>query len=162
MSAADADRRLRAVEAFNTAYARVLDDGDLTVWPNFFTEEARYVVTARENWDRGLPAGLIYCEGRAMMADRAFAILNTAMYAPRYLRHFITNTWVGTQADGGAFEAGANYLLTQVLVDEPNARVHQVGRYIDVFVESEAGLQLCSRHCVYDDALIDNALILPV
>ena len=162
MSTAGTDRRLRVVEVFNIAYARVLDDGDLADWPGFFTADARYVVTARENWERGLPAGLIYCEGRAMMADRAFAILNTAMYAPRYLRHFITNTWVGAEADDGAFEAGANYLLTQVLVDEPHARVHQVGRYIDSFIESDAGLRLRSRHCVYDDALIDNALILPV
>ncbi len=161
LDAGERARRRLAVEDFNTAYARVLDDGDLNQWPDFFTEDAFYVVTARENYERNLPAGLVYCEGRGMMADRAFALLNTAMYAPRYLRHFTTNAWVGDDVDGG-FEAGANYLLTQVLVDEPNARVHQVGCYIDRFVETGAGLLLSQRHCVYDDALIDNALILPV
>ncbi len=59
-------------------------------------------------------------------------------------------------------EAGANYLLTQVLVDEPTATIHQVGRYIDRFVESDGGLLLEKRICVYDDALIDNALVLRV
>ncbi len=96
-----------------------------------------------------------------MMKDRAFALLNTTMYAPRYLRHFLTNVWAD-HAEAVEFDAGANYLLTQVLVDEPTATIHQVGRYIDRFVESDGGLLLEKRICVYDDALIDNALVLPV
>ncbi len=161
MSERPGERRLSAVERFNVDYARVLDEGELGAWPAFFTEDALYVVTARENFDADLPVGLIYCEGRAMLKDRAFALLNTTMFAPRYLRHFVTNVWVG-QGEAAEFEAGANYLLTRVLVDEPTATIHQVGRYIDRFVESDGGLLLAKRICVYDDALIDNALVLPV
>ena len=56
-----------------------------------FTEDAFYLVTSRENADRDLPVGLIYCEGQGMIRDRAFALEKTAMFAPRYLRHIIGN-----------------------------------------------------------------------
>lgn len=159
--AATLERLRREVVRFNGAYGRVLDDGALQHWPLFFADDAVYVITARENYDQNLPVGLVYCEGRAMMEDRVFALQNTAMYAPRYLRHFITDIWVNAPVDG-VFNAGANYMVTQVLMDEPAATVHQVGRYIDRFREVEGGLLLCERLCVYDNALIDTALVMPV
>ncbi|MFP5512829.1 MAG: aromatic-ring-hydroxylating dioxygenase subunit beta, partial [Alphaproteobacteria bacterium] len=78
---------LRAeIDDFNAAYAGALDDGRLQDWPGFFTDDAFYLITSRENHDAGLPVGLVYCEGAGMIRDRAFAIGKTAMFAPRYLR----------------------------------------------------------------------------
>jgi anthranilate 1,2-dioxygenase small subunit len=152
---------VRAVEAFNVAYCRVLDAGRLHEWPEFFTEDALYVVSARENFDANLPVGLVYCEGRGMMKDRALTILETAMFAPRYLRHFVTNVYAET-VEGGEIVAGANYLLTQVLMDEPSATIHQVGAYFDRFVLGPDGLKLKERRCIYDNLLLDNSLVYPV
>ena len=62
------------IEEFNARYCHALDDGNLQNWPDFFTEDGFYSITARENFDANLPVGLVYCEGRGMMKDRAFAI----------------------------------------------------------------------------------------
>ena len=79
------------IDQFNARYAAALDAQRLTEWTEMFTEDAFYLVTSRENADRGMPVGLIYCEGRGMIRDRAFALEKTAMFAPRYLRHIIGN-----------------------------------------------------------------------
>ena len=76
------DARLE-IEEFNYAYADTLDRFDVDGWVEYFTEDAFYHVIARDNAESGLPLGLIYCEGRAMMKDRAYALLNTEMFAPR-------------------------------------------------------------------------------
>jgi anthranilate 1,2-dioxygenase small subunit len=149
----------REVERFNTRYAAALDAQRLDEWAGMFTEDAFYLVTSRENADRGLPVGLIYCEGRAMIRDRAFALQKTSMFAPRYLRHVIGNLSVES---GEEIRATANYAVFQVLLDRPEATVHQVGAYRDVFCRTDEGLKLRERLCVYDNLLVPNALCLPV
>ena len=79
------------MEKFNAAYAAALDEQRLTDWVEMFTDDGFYVVISRENADRGMPVGLIYCENKGMIFDRAFALEKTAMFAPRYLRHIIGN-----------------------------------------------------------------------
>jgi anthranilate 1,2-dioxygenase small subunit len=154
---------LRAeIEQFNAAYATALDDQRLSDWSEMFTDDASYVVLSRENHDGGMPVGLIYCEGRAMIRDRAFALEKTAMFAPRYLRHIVSNLQVVGVDPDGSIRATANYLVLQVLFDRPDATLHQVGVYHDVFRSSADGLKLAKRHCVYDNLLVPNALCLPV
>jgi 3-phenylpropionate/cinnamic acid dioxygenase small subunit len=148
------------IDEFHAAYCAALDEDRIADWPRFFAADAIYRITARENEDAGLPVGLVYCEGRAMIEDRALAISKTAMFAPRYLRHFVTNVRVlGT--DAATITAAANYLVLQTLVDE-RTTIQQAGRYFDRFVRVEGHLLLRERHCVYDTLLIDNALVMPV
>jgi anthranilate 1,2-dioxygenase small subunit len=161
------DRRIEAlllqrdVEEFNNAYAAALDEQRLTDWAEMFTEDAFYIVISRENADRELPVGLIYCENKGMILDRALAI-KTEMFAPRYLRHVVGNVQVLGSAPNGDVRARANYVLIQVLFDRPEAKLHQVGVYYDKFRRVGGQLKLAERRCVYDSLLIDNALCLPV
>ena len=150
----------RDIEDFHAAYGAALDAGRIEDWPQFFAEDALYRITARENADQDLPVGLVYCEGLGMIRDRAFAIANTAMFAPRYLLHFTTNTRV-LAIDGAVVTATANYLVLQTLIDE-RTTIHQAGRYFDRFVRDGDRLLLKERHCVYDTLLIDNSLVFPV
>jgi anthranilate 1,2-dioxygenase small subunit len=150
------------VDSFNAAYAAALDEQRLTDWAEMFTEDAFYVVISRENADRGLPVGLIYCDSKRMIHDRAFALEKTTMFAPRYLRHIVGNLQVLGEDANGAIRARANYALIQVLYDRPEAKLHQVGAYHDVFRRVEGALKLAERRCIYDSLLIDNALCLPV
>jgi anthranilate 1,2-dioxygenase small subunit len=150
------------IETFNTRYAAALDEQRLEDWIEMFTDDALYVVVSRENFDRGLPAGLIYCENKGMIRDRAFALKETTMFAPRYLRHLIGNLAVLGQDERGHVKATANYVLMQVLFDRPDAKLHQVGVYRDVFRRESGALKLAERRCVYDSLLIDNAMCLPV
>lgn len=150
------------IEQFNATYAAALDEQRLSDWASMFTEEASYVVLSRENEERGHPVGLIYCENRGMIRDRAFALEKTAMFAPRYLRHLISNLELLGQDAKGNVMARANYVVLQVLFDRPDATIHQVGTYNDVFRHTESGLKLAQRRCVYDNLLVPNALCIPV
>jgi anthranilate 1,2-dioxygenase small subunit len=162
------DRRIEAlllhreIEDFNTAYAAALDEQRLDDWAEMFTEDASYVVISRENADRGMPVGLIYCENKGMIHDRAFALKNTEMFAPRYLRHIVGNLQVLGAEPNGDIPARANYVVVQVLFDRPDAKLHQVGVYHDRFRRVGDRLKLAERRCVYDNLLVDNALCLPV
>jgi anthranilate 1,2-dioxygenase small subunit len=147
---------------FHTAYAAALDEQRLMDWVEMFTDDGFYVVVSRENFQSNLPVGLIYCENKGMIRDRAFALKETAMFAPRYLRHLITNQHVVREEQDGAIVARANYLVLQVLFDRPDATLHQVGTYYDKFRRTEDGLKLAERRCVYDNLLVPNALCLPV
>jgi anthranilate 1,2-dioxygenase small subunit len=150
------------IEQFNATYAAALDEQRLSDWANMFAEEASYVVLSRENEERGHPVGLIYCENRGMIRDRAFALEKTAMFAPRYLRHMISNVELLGQEANGDILARANYVVFQVLFDRPDATIHQVGIYKDIFRHTEGGLKLIQRRCVYDNLLVPNALCIPV
>ena len=154
-------RELRLeIEEFHAAYCWTLDCGDVEHWPEYFTDDAVYRITARENADAGLPVGLVYADSKAMIRDRAFALKHTQMYAPRTLQHFVTNVRV-LQAKGDAIKAQSNYLLLQTLVDGPTT-IQQSGRYYDTFVRAEGRLKLRERQCIYDTVLIANDLVLPV
>lgn len=152
------------VQQFNAVYAKALDEQRLFDWVEMFTEDAMYNNLSRENADDNLPVGLIYCENKGMIHDRAYALTNTAMFAPRYLRHVIGNLQIfpDESENPGEFRAQANYIVTQVLLDRSEPTVHQVGVYYDLFRRSEDGLKLAERKCVYDNLLVDNALCIPV
>jgi 3-phenylpropionate/cinnamic acid dioxygenase small subunit len=156
-----ATRELRLeIEEFHAAYCWTLDSGALEKWPDYFADDAVYRITARENADAGLQVGLVYADSKAMIRDRAFAVQNTQMFAPRYMQHFVTNVRV-LAVQGDLVKAQANYLLLQTLVDGPST-IHQAGRYYDTFVRSGGKLLLKERQCVYDTVLIANDLVLPV
>ncbi len=153
------DLRLE-IEEFHTEYCNVLDQGALDRWVEFFAEDSLYRITARENADAGLRVGLVYAEGRGMIRDRAFAIMHTQMFAPRYMQHFTSNVRV-ISVEGGLIKAQTNYLLLQTLVDGPTT-IHQSGRYYDTFVRENGCLLIRERQCVYDTVLIANDLVYPV
>src|SRR5271156_2172699 len=51
-----------------------LGEGEYERWPEFFTEACVYKIIPRENYEAGLPLGLMQAESRAMLADRIAAI----------------------------------------------------------------------------------------
>ncbi len=155
-------RELRLlIEEFNTAYARVLDEQNVESWPDFFTEDGFYRVTARENAQEDLPVGLVWCEGRAMMRDRAVAIRSTMVFAPRYLRHFNSNVAVLGIDEAGHILSESNYLVLETLMED-ETRILQAGMYRDRFERVGDSLLLSARDCIYDSLLIPNDMVFPV
>jgi len=148
------------VEEFHYEYAAGLDRGEIEQWPNYFTDDAFYRVIARDNEESGLPLGLVYCEGKGMLRDRAYAIVHTETFGPRYLQLRISNTRVFS-ADDKFFKAEASYLLLETRLDEPT-RIQQAGKYYDVFERVNGGLLIKDRKCIYDTVVIDNCLVFPV
>ncbi|HTI88138.1 MAG TPA: aromatic-ring-hydroxylating dioxygenase subunit beta [Alphaproteobacteria bacterium] len=153
-------RALRAdIYDFNSAYAACIDDGDIMLWPDFFTEDAVYKVIPRENWDQNLPLATIFAEGRGGLIDRTVAITKTTVARPRYLRHFISNIRVlGT--DTGVIRAEANYMVVETMPTEVT-RILSAGRYLDKFVYEGKELKLKQRFCIYDSEIVPATIVYP-
>jgi 3-phenylpropionate/cinnamic acid dioxygenase small subunit len=77
------------VDQLNAAYAAALDEKRFDDWPEFFLEDGRYTVQARENFDRGLPLALMALESRGMMKDRVYGVTQTIYHGPYYTRHVV-------------------------------------------------------------------------
>ena len=151
--------RLEVEELLHT-YGAVLDAGDLDRWPDFFTEDCFYQVIPRDNYDRGLPLALIRCESKGMLKDRVYAIRETMMYEPRYLRHLISGIRV-TGEDERGMTVEANYAVFETPVDELT-RVFNVGRYLDCIVRQDGRLKFAEKHCIFDSLLVPNSIIFPI
>ena len=145
---------------FYDDYALCLDDENLDGWIEFFAEDCHYRVISRENFDAGLPLGLIYCMNKNMLRDRITALRETTVYEPRSLRHFISCVRVNGH-DGDAIMAQANFAIMESLSDQEPS-LNMVGRYLDRLRRTPEGLVLERRDCVYDNYRIRNSLIIPV
>jgi anthranilate 1,2-dioxygenase small subunit len=149
------------IELFHAEYCAALDGGDIERWPEFFTSDALYRITARENAELNLPVGLVYAEGREMMHDRAIAISRTQMFAPRYLLHCVNNVRVIDEEASGKIEAHATFILMQTLIEGPTT-IHLAGSYHDFFVREDGELKLERRDVIYDTNILANDLVHPV
>jgi 3-phenylpropionate/cinnamic acid dioxygenase small subunit len=150
---------IQRVEALYYDYAQAIDE-EVERWPDLFTEDARYRVTSRENYDRNLPLAPIYCEGRGMILDRAMAVRQTTVYATRFMRHAITNVRI-TESPDGSIAARANFAIYETFEDTIT-RLFAVGRYIDTIVPSGDILLFRDKLCILDSTVVIGSLIYPV
>jgi salicylate 5-hydroxylase small subunit len=148
------------VDRFNADYAAALDERRFDDWPAFFLEDGRYFVQARENFDRGLPLALMALESQGMMKDRVYGITQTIFHGPYYTRHVVSPARV-LSVDGSRIEAQASYAVFRTRPGDAS-EVYNVGRYVDQFARTPAGLKLASRRCVYDSEMVLNSLIYPL
>jgi salicylate 5-hydroxylase small subunit len=148
------------VDQLNAAYAAALDERRFDAWPEFFIEEGKYKVQARENFDRKLPLALMALESRGMMKDRVYGITQTIFHGPYYTRHVVSPAQVLSR-EGDRILAQANYAVFRARPGDAS-EVYNVGRYIDEIVRTPAGLKLASRLCVYDSEMVLNSLIYPI
>lgn len=148
------------VDQLNAAYAAALDDRRFDAWPDFFVQDGYYKLQARENFDRGLPLGLIALESQGMMKDRVYGITQTIYHGPYYTRHVVGTAQISGEQDG-VIAAQASYAVFRTKPSDVS-EVYNVGRYIDQLVRTPEGLRFRSRLCVYDTEMVLNSLIYPI
>lgn len=141
-------------------YASVVDRGDWDAWPEFFMDECIYRLQPRENHERGFPLATLSFTSKAMLKDRVFGIKETLFHDPYYQRH-VVGIPIVRRVTEGRFETEANYAVFRTKLSEPSS-VFNVGRYLDVIVQTTAGLRFASRECIYDSELIPNSIIYPI
>jgi salicylate 5-hydroxylase small subunit len=157
----DAPPELRARLAdLYAAYDDTLGEGDYERWPEFFTETCFYQITARENYEMGLPLGLMQAESRGMLADRIAAIRKTTLYAPRLMRRLVSGIVLRAIAPDG-MRLSASFAVFQTMLNEPSA-VFLCGRFYDRVVEDAGALRFAERICVTDSTLVPTSLIFPI
>ena len=150
-----------ALTQLYSRYASALDDGPLSAWPQFFTDECLYLILPRDNFELGLPVAIMRCESRAMLEDRVTAVQETMMYEPRYLRHHITDIWI-EEASADRLKVRANFSVIEVLPDDL-PRISMAGCYRDRLVRGADGQWLFSEKlCVFDSVLVPNSVIYPL
>ena len=153
--------RLTAIEQFNFACAKTLDEERYGDWPHFFAAESRYEILSRENVMQGLPAPLMSCYSHGMIKDRvAMLVKSTLTYRRMYLKHFISNVHIVSE-DARQIRASANVLLMQSTLEGVSS-ICAVGSYDDVFIEEDGALKLFSRRVVLDSFGIDTMLAVPI
>lgn len=140
--------------------AACLDSDQLAQFPAFFTETAKYQVISRENYDDGLEHAPIFCLGRAMLEDRITATLESALYQPRSLRHFISSVRI-LEAGDDEVRTEANFLIIESLIEQ-EPQILMVGRYLDRVTCDQERLKFRERSCVYDNYRIRTTLVIPV
>ena len=149
-----------AIDQLNAAYAAALDEKRFDDWPNFFVKDGQYKVQGRENFDRGLPLALIALESQGMMKDRVYGVTQTIYHVPYYMRHVVSPARI-TNLKGNVICTQANYAVFRTRPGNVS-EVYNVGRYIDELVQTEAGLKIKFRLCVYDSEMVLNSLIYPL
>lgn len=146
---------------FHDDYTACLDDLRLESWPDFFTDDARYQVIAAENFDAGLVHATIFCNGIAMIRDRALAVSKTMVFQPRQQRRFVSGVRI-SRIDGGGVHAQANFMIVETRMDD-EPRVVMAGRYVDIVTEARDGrLRFRERSCVYDNFRVSQSIVIPV
>jgi salicylate 5-hydroxylase small subunit len=141
-------------------YDAALDEGEYERWPDFFVEAGIYKITPRENYDAGLPVAMIFCESRAMLADRVAAIRETTLYAPRIIRRVMGAPSL-LAVEAGEMRLAQSFALFETMLNETST-VFLCGRCYDRVVDEAGRLRFAERICVTDATNIPLSLIFPI
>ena len=149
-----------AVEELTHAYVQCIDDNKLEEWPDFFTENCIYKIISRENFDRGLPATVMYCDSKGMLKDRVTAHRHANVYEPHFYRHLVSNIRM-TGQENGAYSVQSNYAVFQTKLDG-DTRIYNVGRYLDKVVFDHKVAKFREKLVVFDTLRIPTLLVTPI
>ncbi len=159
MTPAELTRRLE-LEALYTDYAHCLDDDRLEAWPDFFVEDCYYRITSAENFEAGLPLGLVYLTSRAMLVDRVMALRKANIYEPQRYRHLISAIKIAGEDNGGV-DIVANFLVVRTMQDGEMS-LFAAGRYVDRLVRNGDNWNFARKEVVLDSRQIDTLLAMPL
>ncbi len=159
MDIATVTRRLELEELY-AAYVHCLDADQLEAWPDFFTEDCFYRVTSAENYEAGLPLGLIYATSRNMVKDRVSALREANIYEPQRYRHLVSSIRI-TAETAEAVDLEANFLVIRTM-QEGDMTIFAAGRYIDRVVHDGESWKFARKDVVLDSRQIDTLLAIPI
>ena len=141
-------------------YASAVDSGQWDLWPEFFTEQCVYKLQPRENYERGFPLATLSLTSKGMLKDRVYGISETIFHDPYYQRH-VVGAPIVRKVEAGRIYSEANYAVFRTKLDK-DSTVFNVGRYLDIIVETPEGLKFAERLCIYDSEMIPNSVIYPI
>jgi 3-phenylpropionate/cinnamic acid dioxygenase small subunit len=156
-----ADMLLR-LAMLNTAYAAAIDADRLEEWPIFFTEDCLYRITTAENHLRGLQAGVIYADSRAMLYDRVFALRRANIYERQTYRHIIGMPAILAKGENDGLCAEAPFVVIRTMRNG-TMDVFAAGRYLDLMQQDDGGgLRFARREVICDSPNFDTLLAIPL
>lgn len=142
------------------AYARCIDNGDLSAWPQFFEEKCLYKITSAENYERGLEAGIVFANSRGMLSDRISSLREANVYERHTYRHFLGLPWISSQ-NGNEVHSETSFFVMRIMRDGVTD-VYATGRYLDRFKLNGNSAKISERIVVCDSSRFDTLLALPL
>jgi 3-phenylpropionate/cinnamic acid dioxygenase small subunit len=150
-----------AVQNLQARYAQAIDDDKLEQWPDFFIDEGRYLVTTADNYDNGLPLGLMYATSRGMLRDRIRSLREVNVYEAQRYRHVIGMPVVDRDADG-TVRAQTSFLVARIM-QSGETTLFATGRYRDrIAFAADGSPRFAEKVVILDSRQIDTLLAIPL
>jgi len=149
-----------AIENLIYDSARLIDEGELEAWSELFTDDCRYCITTRDNFDQGLPVSLIDCDSHGMLRDRIVSLRQANIYNPHWDRHLIGNVRILNEVNG-IYDVHSSYTVYQTTL-EGESSIYSVGKYLDKIAVSDGEAKFTERIVVADTWSIPNLLATPL
>jgi anthranilate 1,2-dioxygenase small subunit len=159
MTPAEVAQRLE-LDALYADYAHCLDNDELEAWPEFFVEDCRYRITSAENFEAGLPVGIVYATSKAMLVDRVMALRKANIYEPQRYRHLVSALKIGIN-HAGTLPVVSNMMVVRTMQDGAMS-LFAAGRYVDQLVRRDDGWKFAQKDVVLDSRQIDTLLAIPL
>ena len=138
-------------------YGALIDIGKFDEWLDLFAEDCRYQILPRENFDRGLPAALVFCDSRAILEDRIRALREANRYNIHTDRHVIGLPRI---FDNG-LEVEAPFAVYQT-DQEGETRLFATGLYRDRLEISGLRLRIRDKLILLDTFAVPSLLATPL
>jgi anthranilate 1,2-dioxygenase small subunit len=141
-------------------YGALLDAGQYDAWLALFAAQCGYRIVPRENAERGLPAALVFCDSRAMLADRILALREANRFNIHSDRHLIgLPRVVENAADGLLVEAPFAVFQTD---QEGETRLFATGLHRDCIAAENGGLKFRDKLILLDSFAVPSLLSTPL
>ena len=148
------------VENFLADYAHRLDDGRIDDWTGFFSADALYQVTTRENFEAGYPIGIILCEGRGMMEDRVLALKTANVFEPHTHCHIVGRPELKALPDG-SISSRSNFSVYRTM-ESGETSLFAIGKYLDRIAFEGGEPKFRERRVILDSRCVDVLLVFPL
>jgi len=152
-------RRLE-LEALYTDYVHCLDADELERWPDFFTEDCFYRITSAENYEAGMPLGMIHATSRNMLKDRVSALREANIYEPQRYRHLVSSIKIVEDRED-TLDLTANFLVVRTM-QEGDMTIFAAGRYLDQIRRQGEAWRFARKTVILDSRQIDTLLAIPI
>jgi anthranilate 1,2-dioxygenase small subunit len=142
------------------AYGALIDAGEFDAWLTLFAAECSYHIAPRENAEQGLPAGLVFCDTRAVLEDRIAALRDANKYNIHWDRHLIGLPRLVEATDDAAL-AEAPFAVYQS-DQEGETRLFATGLYRDRIIADEGRLKFRDKLVLLDTFAVPSLLATPL
>lgn len=150
----------KKIEYMMSRYVMAIDNDRLEEWPDFFTDDCKYLITNSDNYHQGFLHGAIYANSRGMVKDRVSALREANIYESHNYRH-ITSSLVILEEGDGLVACESNFLVVRTMHDGSSG-VFACGCYKDLIDVRGHTPLFKERIVVCDSSNFDTLLALPI
>jgi anthranilate 1,2-dioxygenase small subunit len=153
-------RIVTLISTVQARYAREIDDGDCTAWPEFFVDDCFYKITTADNYAQNLEAGLMWMDSKNMLRDRILSLLEANVYERHAYRHLLGQPYI-LDVEGDEVDSETSFMVARITREGPTD-LFATGRYVDRYRLFHEDAKLVRRIVVLDSSHIDTLLGFPL